>query len=191
MATCLLAEILGRWDMKTEIDSRGAVLFAAWWDLVRGNMFAVPWSPDHPNSTPYGLNDPKKAVELLKKAADDVLKKCGSLDVKWGDVYRYKINDIDFPANGGPGDYGIFRTVYFAPGPDNQKLAIHGETYVAVTEFGEKVKAEVILSYGNASQKGSRHVGDQLQMLSEKKLRPALLNRPEIMKNLEKRESFN
>ena len=73
----------------------------------------------------------------------------------------------------------------------NQKLAIHGETYVAVTEFGEKVKAEVILSYGNASQKGSRHVGDQLQMLSEKKLRPALLNRPDIMKNLEKRESFN
>lgn len=185
------AQILGRWDMKTECDSRGAVLFAAWWDLVRSNMFAVPWSPDYPNSTPDGLNDPLKAVELLKKAAENVFNKYGSLDVKWGDVYRYRINDLDFPANGGPGDYGIFRTMNFAPGPDNQKLAVHGETYVAVTEFGEKVKAEVILSYGNASQKGNRHVGDQLQMLSEKKLRPALLNRPEIMKNLEKRESFS
>jgi acyl-homoserine-lactone acylase len=184
------AEILGRWDMKTECDSRGAILFAEWWDMVRSNMFAVPWSPDHPNSTPDGLNDPRKAVELLKKAADDVLNKYGSLDVKWGDVYRFRINDIDFPANGGPGDYGIFRTVNFAPGPDNKKLAVHGETYVAVTEFGDKVKADVILSYGNASQKGNRHVGDQLQMMSEKKLRPALLTRSEILKHLEKRESF-
>ncbi|MBE0666682.1 MAG: penicillin acylase family protein, partial [Bacteroidales bacterium] len=124
------AKVLGRWDMKTECDSRGAVLFAAWWDMVRGNMFAVPWSPAHPNSTPDGLNDPVQAVELLKKAADDVLNKYGSLDVKWGDVYRFRINDIDFPANGGPGDYGIFRTVNFAPGPDNKKLAVHGETYV-------------------------------------------------------------
>jgi acyl-homoserine-lactone acylase len=185
------AEVLGKWDMKTECDSRGAVLFAAWWDMVRSNMFAVPWSPDYPNSTPDGLSDQVKAVELLKKAADGVLTRYGSLDVEWGDVYRYRINDIDFPANGGPGDYGIFRTINFAPGPDNQKLAVHGETYVAVTEFGEKVKAEVILSYGNASQKGNRHVGDQLQMMSEKKLRPALLNRAEILKNLEKRESFN
>jgi acyl-homoserine-lactone acylase len=152
-------------------------------------MIAVPWSADNPNSTPDGLNDPVKAVELLAKAADDVLKKYGSIDVKWGDVYRLRINDKDFPANGGPGDYGIFRTLNFTPAPDNKKVAVHGETYVAVTEFGEKVRAEVILSYGNASQKGNSHVGDQLQMLSEKRMRPALLTRDEILKNLEKREA--
>lgn len=184
-------KILAVWDKKTECGSRGAVLFGTWWELINGSMVKIPWSADNPNSTPDGLNDPVKAVELLVKAADDVLKKYGSLDVKWGDLYRLRINDIDLPANGGPGDYGIFRTLNFAPGPDNKKLAVHGETYVAVTEFGEEVKAEVILSYGNASQKGSRHIGDQLQLLSEKRLRPALLSRAEIKKNLEKRESFH
>jgi acyl-homoserine-lactone acylase len=184
------AKILAGWDRKTESDSRGAVLFATWWDMIRSDMFAVPWSADKPNSTPDGLKDPGKAVGLLIKAADDIVKKYGSLDVQWGDVYRFRINDIDLPANGGPGDYGIFRTVNFASAPDNKKFAVHGETYVAVTEFGEKVKAEVILSYGNASQPGNKHVGDQLQMLSEKKLRPALLDLSDINKNLEKRETL-
>jgi acyl-homoserine-lactone acylase len=184
------AEILRKWDKKTDADSRGAVLFATWWDMIRSNMFAIPWSADKPNSTPDGLSDPVKAVELLRKAADEVIKKYGSLDVKWGDVYRFRINDIDLPANGGPGDYGIFRTVNFASAPNNKKFAVHGETYVAVTEFGEKVKAEVILSYGNASQRGNKHIGDQLRLMAEKKLRPALLELSDIKKNLEKKETL-
>jgi len=184
------AGILDSWDRKTECGSRGAVLFASWWDMVGSDMFAVQWSADRPNSTPNGLNDPAKAVGLLKKAADDVIQKYGSMDVKWGDVYRFRIKDIDLPANGGPGDYGIFRTVNFAPGPDNKKYAVHGETYVAVTEFGEKVRAEVILGYGNATQPGNRHIGDQLKLLSEKRLRPALLTRDEVMKNKKQIKRF-
>jgi acyl-homoserine-lactone acylase len=97
---------------------------------------------------------------------------------------------MDYPANGGPGEYGIFRTIYFADDNDNKKRAIAGETYVAVIEFGKKVKAQLLLSYGNATQPGSKHLGDQLIMLSEKKLRPALLEKADILKNLEKRESL-
>ena len=48
-----------------------------------------------------------------------------------------------------------------------------------MTEFGKKVKAPVLLSYGNASQPGNKHVGDQLELLSEKK---------NVLQHLEKRE---
>ncbi len=48
--------------------------------------------------------------------------------------------------------------------------------------------ASVLLSYGNSSQPGSKHAGDQLQLLSEKKLRPALLEKSDVLKNLEKKE---
>ena len=57
-----------------------------------------------------------------------------------------------------------------------------------VTEFGEKVKASVLLGYGNATQPGNKHLGDQLKMLSDKKLRPALLEKDEILRFLEKQE---
>jgi acyl-homoserine-lactone acylase len=59
---------------------------------------------------------------------------------------------------------------------------------VAITEFGKKARASVLLSYGNSSQPGSKHAGDQLQLLSQKKLRPALLEKSEVLKNLEKKE---
>ena len=182
------AEILKSWDKSTDVKSSGAVLFAAWWDKVRGNMFLIPWDSKEPATTPDGLNDPKQAVELLIKAFGEVQNKYGSANIAWGDVNRFRMNGIDYPANGGAGDYGIFRTVYFADDRDNKKLAIAGETFIAVTEFGDKVKSMVSLSYGNATQPGNKHIGDQLKMMSEKKLRPALLEKADILLNLEEKE---
>ncbi|MBK8881174.1 MAG: penicillin acylase family protein [Bacteroidales bacterium] len=100
------------------------------------------------------------------------------------------MGNYDLPANGGPDNFGVFRTMYFAEDKDNKKHAFHGDTYVAVTEFGDKVKASVLLSYGNATQPGNKHSGDQLKLLSEKKLRPALLERADILPVLEKKETL-
>ena len=182
------AEILRTWDRKTETDSRGAVLFACWWDKVRSDLFEIHWDAKQPSKTPDGIKDQKRAVELLSTAAKEVLKKYGSLDVPWGDVYRYRINNLDFPANGGPGGYGIFRTIYFKDDTDNKKSAIAGETFVAVTEFGDRVSAKVLLSYGNASQPGSKHIGDQLEMLSGKKMRQALIYKSDVKDHVEETE---
>jgi acyl-homoserine-lactone acylase len=184
------ASVLKAWDRKTDPESRGGVLFAAWWDEIGSNMFEVPWSQDHPVTTPHGLKDKKLAVELLSRAAGKVKDKYGSIDIAWGEINRFRIGSYDFPANGGPDKYGIFRTMYFVEDKDLKKHAIAGDTYVAVTEFGNKVKANVLLSYGNATQPGNKHRGDQLKMLSEKKMRQALLDKADILKNLEKRESL-
>ncbi len=182
------AACLRNWDRKTEKDSRGAVLFACWWDKVRSDLFEIPWNAKHPSTTPDGIKDQKRAVELLNLAAAEVIKKYGSLDVAWGDVYRLRINGLDFPANGGPGDYGIFRTLYFKDETDNTKSAIAGETFVAVTEFADRVSAKVLLSYGNASQPGNKHVGDQLEMLSTKKMRQALFYKSDVLNHIEETE---
>jgi acyl-homoserine-lactone acylase len=71
---------------------------------------------------------------------------------------------------------------------EDNGVADAGDTYVAITEFGKQVKANVLLSYGNSSQPGNKHVGDQLKLLSEKKLRPALLDKNAVLRNLERKE---
>jgi acyl-homoserine-lactone acylase len=185
------AAVLKTWDRRTDSSSKGALLFAAWWDQINSSMFAVHWNKDNPVLTPDGLADQKLAVELLIHAANGVQEKYGSLDAAWGDFNRFRINGVDYPANGGPEQYGIFRVIFFNDDSYNKKRAVAGDSYVAITEFGKEIKAQVLLSYGNATQPGNKHIGDQLKLLSEKKLRPALLKRADIMKNLEKREVLN
>lgn len=183
-------EVLKKWDRKTDPESRGAVLFAEWWDNG-GNRAKIPWSYEEPVSTPRGIKDPAKAVEILAQAAENVKKKFGAIDVAVGEIYRLRINGHDFPSNGGPEHYGILRAMYYAPDSDGRMRAVAGDTYYAVTEFGSKVRSEVLLSYGNSSQPGSKHSGDQLQKLSEKKMRPALYYREDLEKSIEKREKLS
>ena len=184
------AAVLEKWDHSTEVDSRGAILFAAWFDRIKGSMFETPWNASDPAGTPDGLADPEGAVKLLAEAASAVQEEYGTLDTEWGSVHRFSINGADFPANGGPGQYGIFRTIDYTGSTDHKLQANYGDTYIAITEFGDTPRAMVLLGYGNATQPGSKHIGDQLGLSSEKKLRPALLTREDVFKNLEKREAL-
>ena len=182
------ASVLKEWDKSTNSDSRGAILFAKWFDKINNNMFGTPWSSDNPVTTPDGLKNPNEAVALLKEAAEEVKESYGSIDIAWGEVNQFKIGDNEFPGNGGHHKYGVFRTMYFSENEasnNNQMIADNGDTYIAVVEFGDSVRAEVLLSYGNATQSYNKFSGNQLELLSENKLRKALLNKEEILNNAE------
>jgi acyl-homoserine-lactone acylase len=93
------------------------------------------------------------------------------------------------PGNGGPGDLGIFRVIGFgAPEAGGRRRAAGGDSYVAATEFGNEVRAMTLIAYGNASQPGSPHAGDQLELAAAKRLKPAWLTREAIGQNLVRRE---
>ncbi|MBH8571732.1 acylase [Nostocaceae cyanobacterium CENA369] len=185
------ADVLEAWDRQANADSRGAVLFASWvkqmdWD----RMFSKPWSEKSPRTTPDGLANPKVAVTTLEAVAAQVQKTYGALDVPWGKVFRLKLGNVDLPANGGDGNLGIFRALDFAPEANGQFQAVAGDSYVAAVEFSHPVRAQVLTSYGNATQPGSRHIGDQLQMFANKKLRPCWRSRSDILAHLEERKVF-
>lgn len=198
------AAVLAAWDRHADAGSRGAVLFALWarefgldglFDAGMGRyaertagIFATPWDPAAPFATPDGLQDPAAAVEALQRAANKVRENFGALDVPWGDVFRLRMGGQDLPGNGGEGDpLGLFRVAYYVPDDDGRFRAIGGDTFYAAVEFGEPQRAEVLLSYGNSSQPGSPHFGDQLQLFSDKKMRPAWRTRGEIEAHLEER----
>jgi acyl-homoserine-lactone acylase len=78
--------------------------------------------------------------------------------------------------------------VSYQPDEDGRFAAAGGDTYVAAVEFGDPVRASVLLSYGNATQPHSPHVYDQLELFARKQLREAWLTRPKIEAHLESRE---
>ena len=184
--------VLKRWDRTSDNASRGSVLFKTWVDDMNfPDDFAIQWSPKSPKHRPDGLKDRSMAVHKLYGAAKEVKEKYGRLDVFWGEVFRLKRDDLDLPSNGAPGDpYGVFRTSYYMPNDDNTQTLVAGDTYVAIIEFGDSIRAEGVIGYGNFSQTGSLHRTDQLQMYSDKQLRPILFYREDVEKNVVKTTTF-
>ncbi len=190
------AAVLAAWDRSTDINSRGAVLFRMFADQYFGtngdidSRLRVKFDPAHPVESAYGLDDAKRALDSLAKAAAECRKTYGSLDVPWGQVNRFAAGTADVPGDGGPGRLGVFRTITYSKKVGDRYYAASGETFVCAIEFGREQRAQCALSYGNSSQPGSVHQEDQLPLLVEKKLHPVWRERAEIERNLEKRETF-
>jgi len=184
------SKVLETWDREANANSRGAVLFHAWVREIGFKMFAEPWSDKTPFTTPDGLANPEAAISALEKSAKKIMKEYGKLDIPWGEVYRLRSGGKDLPANGGPGWMGIFRVLGFALDEDRLFQANSGDSYVAIVEFSDPIRANVLLSYGNSTQPNTPYRGDQLELFSQKKLRPVWRTRKIIEQNLEQREIF-
>ncbi len=190
------ANVLEKWDGLTETDSRGAVLFQMFADrfFTGPNAYAaklrVKYDPADPMHSGYGLADPAATLAALNSAAGECRKTYGSLDVKWGDVYRFGSGTGDVPGNGGAGNSGIFRTIAFSRKEGNRFYAAHGDTFHCAVEFSANQKANCAVSYGNSSQPGSPHLADQLPLMTEKKLHPVLREKKDIRAHLASTDRF-
>ncbi|MDB4292179.1 acylase [Maribacter sp.] len=183
--------VLENWDREADADSKGMLLFYNWankFNIWSDSNYTEQWSMAHPNTTPDGLADPTRAVQLLEQAATEIETKFGSLDTPWGDYYRINYNGKNLPANGIDGSMGVFRVAWPGGGDDTNMFVGGGDSWVGVIEFGDAVKAKVLLSYGNATQKGSPHNGDQLDLFSKKELRDAWFTKTEVEANTVKIE---
>ena len=185
-------KILLKWDGSFDASSNGPVLFRMFAEEMGGNgIFKTDWSFSDPLNTPKGLKNEVDILASLKKAAEKHLAKHGSLSIAYGKVYQLKVGNYTYDGHGGAGAMGIFRTMNYALENDGKYYVKHGETYVCATEFGDEVTAEALLSYGNATQAHSPHVGDQLKLFTQKKLRKVWLKREDQLKNLEKTEQLS
>jgi len=180
-------EVLENWDREADVDSRGTVLFLTWaekWNIWNwSSNYEVPWSADSPVSTPDGIADPQRAVQLLEQSVDEMQARFGSLDIPWGDYYRIKYRDKDLPANGADGSFGVFRVAWIGGGDEEHLYVGGGDSWVGVIEFAEQPRAKVLLSYGNATQEGSPHAGDQLELFSKKEFRDAWFTAEAVQAN--------
>jgi len=187
--------VLESWDRCADAESRGAVLFEAFFKELtqragKSGLFAIPWSEKAPLTTPDGLADAAMAVAALEAAADQVQADYGSLDVAWGKVYHLRIDEVDLPANGGPSELGIFRAAYFGRANKGPLQMVGGDSYVAAIEFANPVRAMALIGYGNSSQPGSLHRTDQLPLYARKELRPVWRTRQDVETHLESRKVF-
>ena len=172
-------ELLARWDNTAAPESRGGVLFEAWWrKYTEGaspdSMYAQPWTASAPTATPRGLADPARAAQAFAWAVAETERRHGRYDVAWGDVHRVRIAGVDVPVGGCSGTLGCFRVLNFRTDPDGKRSVVGGDGWVLAVEFGDPSprsrrsapRAYSVLAYGQSAREGSPFHGDQAEMFA-------------------------
>lgn len=203
--------LIKNWNNTVERDSRGSVLFVNWWNryvktadketvasspasvdfkATPEKLFKTVWSPDHPVSTPRGLANPQRAVASFKWAIRKTKEEYGKWDVKWGKVHRAIIGNKNVPIGGATGALGCFRVIWYKHmRMDNQNIlkAMGGDGWVLAVEFDEVPRAYSVLAYGESDQSDSPYSNDQLEMFTNKKMKPVAYTEADIQKQLIKK----
>lgn len=185
------ADVLEAWDRQANADSRGTLLFTLWLEKMQPfDFFANSWNETSPMITPYALANPDYAIDVLESVATEIKSIYGTLDIPWGEVARICYGDKDLPACGISGDIGSFQVLNLVPVGEGGFQVVAGDSYIAAIEFSNPIRAKVLITYGNATQPGSPHIGDQLPLYIRGELRPVWRTRKEIEANLESRKVF-
>lgn len=161
---------LKNWDRQLESNSKGSILFINWYNLTQSiDRFEIEFSDDNPLNTPNTLTI--KAKQILLEAAKQTLEKYDTLDVSFGMVYKTNFKGEQIDGGLGLSEVGSFNAGFYRPISPLQYTLLGGSAYTSVVEFGKKIKAKGLLSYGNASQNNSPFKGDQLGLLIKRRLR--------------------
>lgn len=193
---------LTSWDASYDNESLGAILFKEFintWASKEGVSprglldvgFEKKWEIADPIQTPDDFKNPNTVVEALSLAAQNHLEKYPALAVPYGEYFRLKMGEYDYPATGGDQSLGIFRILSAIPDGENTFRGAFGDTFVLVVEMAENVRAKGLLSYGNSSNPDNPHYGDQLEMFSKNELRDIWFKRSDQEANLELKENIN
>ena len=190
--TAEACDVLATWNRRTDVDSRGAVLFFNW---HRDLSYVNGWSETDPLGTPNGLPDAEAEVARLGNVARALLAVNDTLDAQWGDSHKFPLglffddNDPTY-AVPGQGTSTAHRCMYFVvPSAKNDALISGGgDTFVSVVEFSNPPRAYSIMTTGNASNRetefGARHWFDNSEMLSRAEMYQVFIARQDIEDNI-------
>jgi acyl-homoserine-lactone acylase len=167
-------QVLGEWDRKANVGSRGMQVWTEFWELARGvdGLYAIPFDPDDPVNTPRGIaiDDPavRDAIrESLAMAQRKLLDAGIALDLPWGDVQFAERNGSRIPVPGGPGRHGVFSYIdtAFTEGKGYTPI-IHGNSYIQVVTWNDDgtPDARGMLTYSQSPEPDSPHYYDQTEL---------------------------
>ncbi len=189
-------ELLRRWDYRTS-ESSIAMTLAHYYGtqyLSKGNrpegMSEMELLTFFGNGSPEGERL-EIFNEVLMKLTDDF----GSWEMPWGEVHRYQrlngdirqaFNDAlpSIPIGFASGRWGAL-AAYGARYHNNTKkiYGTRGNSFVAVVEFGDKVKAKSILAGGQSGDMNSPHFSDQIERYANAEFKEVVYYKEDVMEN--------
>jgi acyl-homoserine-lactone acylase len=173
-------DVLAKWDLHDNLDSKGAVLFRRFDTRLLSSgsvagppgIWTVPFDANDPVNTPRGLNTANPLVgQSLRAAIDDVRGLGKGLGVTLRQVQFEQRGNEKIPIHGGPGDpEGDFNAINvpWVPGQGYPNVP-HGSSFVMTAQFTNGCpRSRSILTYSLSTDPTSPWFADQTRMFSRK-----------------------
>ncbi|HTQ60064.1 MAG TPA: penicillin acylase family protein [Candidatus Solibacter sp.] len=176
--------VLRGWNLRWGVDSVPTSLAVFWGDDMRKRAGA-----DARRADAY-LSDyictkvpPEVLLQSLSEASDRLTSDFGTWKTPWGDINRFQrlTGDIVQPfSDAGPSIpvgftssvWGSLASFGARPYPGTKKwYGTSGNSFVAVVEFGEKVRARAITAGGESGHPSSPHFNDEAERYANGNLR--------------------
>jgi acyl-homoserine lactone acylase PvdQ len=199
-------KVLKEWDYNSGVNSVAATLAVLWGRNIRS--IASPrlerYSQEDLDEYEYYFEkvlghtgDDDKAL-ALKDAVDQLVRDFGTWQVPWGEMNRFQrvsgrpreqFDDSkpSLPVGFGSGYWGSLASIDGRSRQTTKRIyGTYGNSFVAVVEFGKRIRARSILSGGQSNDPSSPHFMDQAEMYAKGQFKDVLFYKEDILKNLER-----
>jgi acyl-homoserine lactone acylase PvdQ len=141
---------------------------------------------------------PGKNLQILAAVVDNLEKIYGTWKVPWGDINRfqrptgnvYETFDDEkesLPVGMASSLFGSLPAYETSWNGTKKGYGVAGNSFVAVVEFGKRLKAKAIIAGGQSFDPASKHFTDQASLYAEGKFRDVLFYKEDVLKGTERR----
>jgi acyl-homoserine-lactone acylase len=178
-------EVLREWDLRFAVDSVPTSLAIFWGQQMRGQGAMLRATPE-------------QLLEGLAAAAAKLEADFGTWRTPWGDINRFQrltgdiVQQFDDDAPSTPvafvsGRWGSLASFGARAYPQTKKwYGTSGNSFVAVVEFGDRVRARAVTAGGLSSDTSSPHFNDQAERYATGNLRDVYFYRSDLEGHIER-----
>lgn len=146
----------------------------------------------------HSLNAEERLASL-QRASEKLTSDFGTWKTPWGEINRFQriSGDVDqqyddskpsFPVGFASANWGSLASFGMVAKQKTKRIyGDRGNSFVAVVEFGPRVRAKSILAGGNSNNPASKHFADQAEMYSRGEFKDVLFYKEDIEKHLERK----
>jgi acyl-homoserine lactone acylase PvdQ len=189
--------ILREWNLRWSTDSIATSLAVFWAGEIVRTLGPSPGVQSQDNVA--GKATPTQLVEALMRASDRLTSNFGKWQTPWGEINRFQrlTGDIVHPFNDAApsipvgftsGNWGSLASFGAAQARNTKKwYGTSGNSFVAVVEFGKKVRAKAVTAGGESGDPKSPHFNDQANRYARGDLREVYFYPSQLKDHAEKK----
>jgi acyl-homoserine-lactone acylase len=191
-------QILRQWDKRSGSQSVATSLAVEWGNRV---MLTMPraksaeegtYQTERLSSMLKSMND-KQLLGYLSESIKSLQSRYGDWKIKWGDINRYQRSANGFfddkpslPVGQVSSAFGELPSFVSRQMNTKKRYGYSGNSFIAVVDFGPKIKARSIITGGQSFDPKLKHFTDQAEGYINGKFKDVLFYKTDVLKHAEK-----